>query len=58
MDIIEREKSPGTLLDGMRMRFPAERSSGQSWRVMGVDLSMKSMDHAEILSDRVSSEAY
>ncbi len=50
MDIIEREKSPGTLLDvGCGCGFLLKEAQDRGWRVMGVDLSMKSMDHAENL---------
>lgn len=50
MDIIEREKSPGTLLDvGCGCGFLLKEARDRGWCVMGVDPSAKSMDLAENL---------
>ncbi|HRR39716.1 MAG TPA: class I SAM-dependent methyltransferase [Syntrophales bacterium] len=50
MDAIERKKSTGALLDvGCGCGFLLKEAQDRGWRVMGVDPSVKSTDHAEAL---------
>jgi 2-polyprenyl-3-methyl-5-hydroxy-6-metoxy-1,4-benzoquinol methylase len=63
MDAIERHQPPGTLLDvGCGCGFLLKEARKRGWRIMGIDPSVKSMDHAEKMLDcrlfRGTLEAY